>query len=146
MPVAGTTLRMAIPCKPDREARPVELGGAKVELRMFHCVAGGVSFALGHAHLADPTRVPAVLLQWRRATLQGLQVRAATEAAFVPAQASALAGSVRVVVTGSRADGSPLQLQAAWFARGTDVFQGLVYGPELSPALADPFFAGLRFP
>jgi len=45
-----------------------------------------------------------------------------------------------------RADGGTLLSHAAYFARGTVAFQAVVYAPAMKPELAEPFFAGLRFP
>jgi hypothetical protein len=38
-----------------------------------------------------------------------------------------------------------VQSQAAYFARGTSVFQAVVYARALKPEMTEPFFTGLRF-
>jgi hypothetical protein len=38
-----------------------------------------------------------------------------------------------------------MQTQGQYFARGTSVYQAVVYAPKLKAEMTEPFFAGLRF-
>lgn len=134
-----------LPCKPDRATRPVTLGGQSVELTMAGCDAGGATFAVSYATLADPSRANEVLVQWREVTLVNMRAAAPRDAPFALKGALALPASVQTVSVGQRADGLPVLAHAAWFARGSQVFHAVVYADKLSPEVAEAFFSGLAF-
>jgi hypothetical protein len=50
-----------------------------------------------------------------------------------------------VSASGQRPDGSPVRGEAAYFARGGQVFQAVVYAAEPRPEWVQPFFDGLKF-
>ncbi|MES2976754.1 MAG: hypothetical protein V4757_24310 [Pseudomonadota bacterium] len=135
-----------LPCKPDRAARPVTLAGQSMELKLAGCEAGGATFAVSHATLADPSRANEVLAQWRQVTLANMNAAAPRDAAFRVKGALDLPASVQTVAVGRRADGLPVLAHAAWFARGAQVFHAVVYADRLSPEVAEAFFSGLAFP
>jgi hypothetical protein len=64
---------------------------------------------------------------------------------FLPPGAMALPQSLRVTAAGQRADGSKVQSEAAYFARGSQVVQAVIYADRLAAETTDPFFAGLKF-
>lgn len=140
----GTTF----PCKPDQEARRVELAGQAVQMEMLGCEADGATFAVSHAVLPAGT-APAVALQhWQAAAAAraGATWPAATTP-FVPKGALALPEAVRTTVQGQRPDGAAVTLQAAWFARvvGPEVhlYHAAFYSRTPRPEVADVFFNGL---
>ncbi len=141
----STDLVAMLPCKPDKAVRPVNLAGQAVELHMAGCEAGGATFAVSHATLADPARANEVLTQWRLVTLTNMQAAAPRDAAFQPRGALQLPASVQTVAVGRRADGLPVLAHAAWFARGGQVFHAVVYADKLDPEVAEAFFSGLSF-
>ncbi len=141
-----TPLKALLPCKPDRASRQVPLAGRQVELQVLGCDTGGATFALFHAELGEPGRGGEALAQWQQASLATLRATGSQAAPFVPPGALALPQSVRVTAEGQRADGSRVQGQAAYFARGTQVFQAVIYAEQIRPEWADAFFGGLRFP
>lgn len=143
--VEPTPLRAMLPCKPDKATRKVPMAGADVDLEVLGCEAGGATFAVLHATLPDPTRANEVLVQWNRATLANLHGTPTASVAFAPAGATPLPGAQRVSATGKRADGSAVRGEAAYFARGSEVFQAVVYASDPKPASLQPFFDGLRF-
>ena len=57
----------------------------------------------------------------------------------------ALPQSLRVTAAGQRADGSKVESQAAYFARGSQVVQAVIYAGKLPTEAAETFFAGLGF-
>ncbi|WP_183043387.1 hypothetical protein [Alicycliphilus denitrificans] len=149
LPEAGITL--SLPCKPERAARPVDLGAGEVELSMVGCRADGATFALSHMPLADPSQAGAALARWRTAVLArmqaGPQAQAQAGAAFVPRQALDLPQSLRMVVRGRGADGAEVVAETVWFARleglQARLYHAVVYAPQPRTAAADTFFTGL---
>ena len=103
--IEATQLSAMFPCKPEKAARKVALGGATVELTMHH----------------------------------------STQSAWAMERSSVLPQALVVEAAGTSSDGRPLVLKAAWFARGAEVYAALLYGPALSPEVAEVFFSGLRF-
>ena len=138
-------LKAMLPCKPDKATRTVTMAGREVQLRVLGCDAGGATFAILYGDVADPLRSAAALGQWKAATLTGLRGAAGSERPFLPSGAMALAQSVRVTASGQQADGGKVQAQAAYFARGSQVVQAIVFAQQLPPEAADTFFAGLGF-
>ncbi len=138
-------LQVLLPCKPDKGARRVPLAGPEVELQLLGCEAGGATFAVLQADVGDPVRAAQALLQWNQATLANLKAGPPRATPFVPPGALELPGAQRVAAEGRRADGSTVQGEAAYFARGTRVFQAVVYADKLTPAMTQPFFEGLKF-
>jgi hypothetical protein len=127
------------PCDPQRGR------GGPVSLQALACDADGATFAVLFAD-ADPGSAGAFLDHWRAATLAGLHSNAEQEIrAFRPSGALGLSQSLQVTATGKRADGRPVQGRAAYFARGRQVFQAVVYAEALRPEFTNPFFSGLAF-
>ena len=52
--------------------------------------------------------------------------------------------AVAVLASGRRVDGSLVQGQAAYFAKGARVVQVVMYAPKINPVAADTFFTSLR--
>lgn len=140
-----TPLKAMLPCKPDKGARTVPMAGRDVSLEVLGCDTGGATFAVLHADIGDASRLGEVLAQWKTATLLNLRSEAAREFAFRPSGALDLRQSLQVVASGKRADGSKVESHAAYFARGSHVYQAVIYSGELKPEIADAFFSGLKF-
>jgi len=149
----STPLRASMPCKPEIAARTVPLDGGPVEMHLAGCDAGGATFVIGWAPVPAP-RLGAVLGAWQDSTLQLAGIPAGPDApagrGFVPAGGAALPQSVRLAATGRAPDGTPLPLQAAWFAAvGTEaggaqaLFAAVYRTPEAADA-SETFFSGLR--
>jgi hypothetical protein len=138
-----STLQAMMPCKPEMAQRPVPMAGRQVELKVLGCDAGGASFALLFADIGEAGRSGEVLAQWKQATLSNLRAVGAQELPFLPKGGVALRESVQVIVSGKRSDGSDVESHAAYFAKGSQVFQAVIYAPKLNAEWADPFFAGL---
>ena len=140
----ATPLRAVLPCKPDKGARTVPMAGRPVELKVLGCEAGGATFAVLFGDVVDPLRSGEVLGQWKAATLANMRSTGASDQPFLPAGAMALPQSLRVTAAGQRADGSRVESQSAYFARGSQVFQAVIYADRIAPEAAAAFFAGLR--
>lgn len=140
-----TSLRAMLPCKPDKGAREVPMAGRQVELKVLGCDTGGATFAVLFADIGDAGRSDQALAQWKQATLANLRPASAQERGFLPPGGIALPQSLQVVAAGQRADGSKVESHAAYFARGSHVFQAVIYADRLQPELTDTFFSGLSF-
>jgi hypothetical protein len=140
-----TALKAMLPCKPDKGARKVPMGGREVELKVIGCDTGGATFAILYGDVVDPLRSGQVLAQWETATLANMRSAKARDEPFLPRGAMALPQSVRVSAAGQRADGSAVESQAAYFARGSQVFQAVIYADRIAPEASEPFFSGLAF-
>lgn len=138
-------LRMTFPCKPDRAEHRADFAGASRVLLAQGCEAGGLMFAVVQSDLGDAGRSEQALQDWNRATLANIQAQPAQRSHFVPRGALDLPASQRVRAQGRRADGSTIESQAVYFARGTRVFQAVVYAKAMRPEAADTFFTGLGF-
>ena len=79
------------------------------------------------------------------ATLANLHGNATGSRPFTLPGTTPLAASQRVTVAGRRADGTPVRGEAAYFARGSQVFQAVVYAADPRPEWLQPFFDGLKF-
>ena len=148
-PVQGTPLRAWMPCKPERASRPVPMLGAPVELHMHACETGGLRFALAWADVGQEALVPAALTAWRGASLQTLRVTAAAPddpALAWPVNVPGVPQVQGVQAQGTDPQGQPVLSRAAYFSRGTQVFQAAVYGARLDEEALNAFFAGLSLP
>jgi hypothetical protein len=143
--IDSAELRAMLPCKPDKASQPVPMAGRQVDLAVLGCETGGATFAILQADVGDPTRVGEVLAQWKTATLLNMRSTSSLETPFRPPGAFGLPQSKQVVASGQRPDGTSVESHAAYFARGSRVFQAIIYSDRLKPDVAEVFFSGLRF-
>ena len=140
----GSALTLLMPCRPQRQARDVDLGGQPLHLVLHACSAGGHTWALAFADLDDPARVDGVLRALQRAAVGNI---GAAQTAALPLDvpgATPNAASGRVALGGRLPDGSEVREQVAVFAYGTRVFQATAVGPQLPDEAVGTFFASLR--
>jgi hypothetical protein len=140
----GAGLRLSFPCRPDRHARNVLAGGAKMQIEMLVCSAGDATFAVAFARLSDPAAVATTLGEWRAAALANLGGATATPLPLQLWGATPNAQAAMLVLSGRRPDGSAVLQQAAFFAKGLQVYQASVIGSELPAEATQTFFAGLK--
>lgn len=142
----NTSLRLLLPCKPDKAQRSVPLGGQPTELAMLGCDAGGATFALAVATVADASQIAAAQAGWQAATLSNMKASgpARITPLIVPG-ASVQPPAVLVQAMGQRADGQAVTSQAAYFVQGSQLFQAVIYAGKLQPEVAETFFASLKF-
>ena len=138
-----TPLGLLLPCKPDKAEKIVPLGGRPTPLRMLGCDAGGATFAVAVADVADAARAAEVLTQWQGLTLANMKAGTPQVTPLALKGAAALPAPVLVKAQGRRADGTAVSGQAAYFAQGTQVFQVVVYADKLAPDVAETYFASL---
>ncbi|MGE0100163.1 MAG: hypothetical protein AB7S86_17620 [Hydrogenophaga sp.] len=145
----GTPLKVLMPCKPEHASRTVPLAGSGTEMHLHSCDTGGLSFAVAWVDLRELARVDAALVEWPRASLASLrlapEVADAAQARWdfqMPGAPKALGLSVQ----GTGPQGQAVLMRAAYFARGTQVFQAAVYGPQLPGEVTATFFEALQLP
>lgn len=138
---------LMLPCKPSILARNVPLAGQTVKLTLHACSAGGQTWALAQADVADPARVTTALQALQATALANLGVANATAAntlALNVPGATPNVAAARVAAQGQLSDGTRVQEQVAVFSFGTRVFQATVVGQRLSAEAVETFFGALR--
>jgi hypothetical protein len=140
----GAPLQALLPCKPESANRSVPMLGQPTELHMHSCEAGGLTFAVAWAELADAGRVGEALDQWQSASLAAIRV--APDAGQPWTAQIAGASTVRGLnAQGSDHQGRALQSRVAYFAQGNKVYQAAIYGPKIPTEAGSTFFDGLSF-
>lgn len=142
----GTDIRVAFPCRPDRQARAVVVAGSRTQMQMLACSAGDATFALAFVDVADPSRVGATLIELRATAASNLQSKSPQSAPLQIRGMTPNEQTARLTISGKLPDGAAVQAQAAFFARGLRVYQATVVGARPLPELADIFIGGLKFP
>jgi hypothetical protein len=142
----GSGLTATFPCRPDRETRDVVLAGSSTSMTLLACSAGGATYALSFADVADPARITATLGALRTSAVANVQGVAPRVAPLRIKGMTANEQAARIAVSGRRPDGAALQEQAAFFTRGQRVYQATVIGAQPVPQSAETFFGGLKFP
>lgn len=143
----GTRLNLLLPCKPDKAQKVVPLGGQATTLSMLGCDAGGTTFAVAVADVGDASRAASVLALWQSLTLAHMKAAPGSlgRLALKIPGASAEVPVSRVLAQGQRADGTAVSGQAAYFAQGSQLFQVVMYAPQITPEVAETFFSSLKF-
>ena len=134
------------PCKPSTDARMVTLEGFRARMVLTTCRAGDVTWALAFADVAEPERVASALTALRAATAANL---GATVQPVGPMRVGGMTPSPqaqRVRMQGKLPGGERVTLEAAFFTRGTWVFQATVMGPRLASDEVGSFFDNLKLP
>ena len=143
----GTGLNLLLPCKPDKAEKVVPLGGRATSLSMLGCDAGGATFAVAVADVGDAAQAAPVLALWQDLTLANMKAAPGSRQPLALKIPGALAGLpvVRFQAQGRRADGTAVSGQAAYFAQGSQLFQVVMYAPQIAPDVAETFFSSLKF-
>lgn len=163
----NSALSLLFPCKPEKAEKMVPLGGPPTNLTLLGCDAGGATFAVAMADIGDAAKVPAVLEQWQNLTLANMKappvgvVAGGTAMApavqpvpgMLPTQrtplkvpgADLLSPPVLLKARGQRPGGDGVTGHAAYFSRGTQVFQVVQYSDKVQPEVSETFFSSLKF-
>ena len=147
--LAGTPLQALMPCKPEAAERTVPLAGVPTLMHMHSCEAGEQTFAVAWADAAAETRVPEILTGWRAGSLAAIRVDPATADNATAEWPVTVPGAQQLrglQAAGQDGQGKTTQVRAAYFSKGTLVFQAAVYGPALPEEVLTTFFEGLRLP
>jgi hypothetical protein len=148
----NTSFSLLLPCKPDKAEKAVALAGQPAQLKMQGCDAGDATFAVSVADIGDASKAGAALAEWQALTLANMKAGPVGTAAgatqvssFRPAGMAAGAPALLVKAQGQRDNGRAVTGQAAYFARGSQLFQVVVYADTVSADLAETFFSSLKF-
>lgn len=148
----NTGLTLLLPCKPDRAEKSVALAGQSAQLQMQGCDAGDATFAVAVATLADASHADAALAEWQQLTLVNMKAGPVGTSAgdtqvtsFRPAGMLTGPPALMVKAWGRRADGRAVAGQAAYFVRGPQLFQVVLYADAMNADTADTFFSSLKF-
>ena len=128
-----------LPAKPTSFARPVDLGGIKVDMNMTAAEVDDVNFAVASAKIADPSQRQAALAAMQAAMLRNIGSTQHSEKAVT------LNGGVPAteVVASGKAGNTALVLHARFVLHGEHVYQAIALGPQgkLSDETADTFLS-----
>ena len=140
----GAAVVALMPCKPVAQQRQLNLAGARVVVSLQACSAGGLTWGLVSADVADPALLGAALDELLAASARNVSARVTGGDAFAPPGSTPNARSRRARLAGTLPDGSRGQLESAVFTHGTWVFQATVLGEKADAEAADNFFSSLR--
>lgn len=136
----------ALPCRPSVYERRVPLAGVSAVWRLQACSAGGATWALGEADLADPALVTAALGQLLAAAAENTAGQRLRDEPWRMSGATPNPQARRISVRGTRPDGRAVEHHAVVFAVGTQVVQLSVVGDAVSPDDVDAMFGSARVP
>ncbi len=139
----GGAVEMLFPCRPTHDARSVRLDGVETPMRMEACHAAGATFSLTVADAGDAARVAPLIRILRAAAVANIEGQASESALAVPgATPNPLSGRLRIA--GRLSDRRAVHEEAAFFVRGTRVYQATVLGESSLIDAADVFFASIK--
>ncbi len=139
----GSGLLAQLPCKPASQVRSVKLAGAAVSMTVLACDAGGATWSLAWADVAEPAQVGPALAALREAALNNLGAGAATPLPLAVKGSTQHVQAARVSFSGKLPSGTAVQAQSAVFAKALRVFQASALGAELDAAAAQVYFDAL---
>ena len=129
----GSSLKAALPCKPDHATRKQQLGSIQVDLSMMGCMANETTFTLSRVPLTNPLDAPKVMAAWQTASAANAKAKPA-EVLAIPAVV--LGASAWPPTVWQTIDGEVTQAHMLWFAKqtatGVTVYQAAMYGKQLS--------------
>ncbi len=137
-------LRLAVPCRPDAAARRLALGGSEVELQLWACSTGGMTFALASADVGDPRRVSAALVALGTAAQANVGGRIEHEEPSRVLGMTPHPDAKRWRIAGRLPDGRAVTQEVAVFTFGNRVYEATVVGARPDPAAVQAFFDGLQ--
>lgn len=136
-----------LPAKPASMTRPIDLGGAKVEMVMTAAEVEGVTFAVGAATLPNAAEVPVALAAMKTGLVRNINGTVKRETGDPSQSGKAGAEPFEVEALGTRApNGAEVLLLARFFAKDARVYQVVVLGPpqKVVRAEADTFFSSFK--
>ena len=125
--VNDSTLKAALPCKPDTATRKQQLGDIQVELSMVGCMVDETTFTLSSIPLNHPRDAAKVLTAWQAAAAVNVGAKPVALAAASVSGAGAWPTASRVTLMGATT-----QAHMLWFAKqtaaGLTLYQAALYG------------------
>lgn len=141
----GGALTAWLPCKPERLARDLMLGeGPARRVELLSCSAGGTTWGITSAAVADEAATRSALQALRAARLRNLEGRELESAPLPLPGLRQPTEALRFTVAGRRPDGSEIIERAALFSHGGRVFHAAALGGSPSPQALETFFENLK--
>ena len=140
----GSAAVVMFPCRAASHARTVALAGAQRKMFMYACNAGDTTYAFSFADVSDPARVDDSLMALREAAVANIGATVGEAVAFEVRGMSASAQARRVAMSGKLPSGASARMVAAFFARGTTVYQATVVGNEPDAEATEVFLSGIE--
>jgi len=143
----GSGLLALFPCKPAGHARRLVLVGMAVDMTLYACSTGGVTYAVGFADLGEPQLVERALEALSAAAASNIDAKGPPS--VTPLRVEGMTPNLqagRRAFDGRLPDGQRVEEEVAVFARGTRVFQATMVGEKLDREAIDTFFGALRLP
>jgi hypothetical protein len=141
----GSTLKAALPCKPDTATRKQQLSDIQVKLSMMGCLSNETTFTLSHIPLSKPLDAPKVLTAWQSAAAANVNAKSEPITPITVSGASAWPPAMRAKFVGTAS-----QAHMLWFAKqtatGLTLYQAAVYGKQPSNEAITTFFESLQLP
>ena len=145
VPIEATGLKATFPCKPEEVLHNTQFApGQTIVLHAFRCEAGGATFVVLYGDVGT-SDLATSLVQWKKASEATIHSTPTSNRPWHPAGALDLAPSSMTQASAAQNKGGELQSQSGYFARGTSIFQAVIYAPQLKVEFTEPFFTGLRF-
>jgi hypothetical protein len=132
------------PCKPDRHARPVLLGGSRLTMEMLVCQAGGVTFAVSFVDVPDLAAVGAVMAELRALAVSNVSGTLGGSRMLQVTGMTPNENAVRLTIAGRLPDGAAVEEQALIFTKGLRVYQASMVGRAIPAEAAEAFVSSLR--
>ena len=148
----GSSLKVQLPCKPDRTSRKVPLGGMPVDLQVMGCESGSAMVAVMTTVLPAGADASAVMSAWQKATLDNARVAqplaAGQQQAWQRPGLLPLTTSLRMQAPGQRPSGEPVNMDAVWgaMAEGERVrlLHAVVYDRKIAVELSTTLFESIQ--
>ena len=137
----------AVSVQAHRPCRQLPLAGVWVELSLFACTTGGVTYAAAFADIGQPQLVGQALAELAAAAARN--IGAEGPHAVAPLRVEGMTPNPqtgRHAFAGRLSDNRRVEEQVAVFARGTRVFQATMVGAKLDVQTVETFFGALRLP
>jgi hypothetical protein len=141
----GAGVLLQFPCKPSGQSRDLQLAGQRVNLALHACAAGGLTWGLAVADVANPALVGQALTELAASAATNLGAVAGESLPLKVNGATPNEAAGRQRLNGKLPDGRAVQMQMAVFTRGTQVYQASVLGERVADDAAQTFFDSLRF-
>jgi hypothetical protein len=140
----GSTLKVQLPCKPDRTTRRVTMGASNVDLQVAGCELGQSMVAVMTAQLPQGADANAILSGWQKITLENMHAQVDARQPWTKSVMMALPASESLQAHGQRPDGRAVHMQAVWgaFAQGEHmhIVHAVVYADKRAEEPAATLF------
>ena len=139
----GSGVTMLFPCGPDRHERAVGIAGQQLVMQMDSCSAAGATFSLAFIDAPQVDRVAPLLDALRVSAAQNI-AGAAEPKPFQPPGATPNERAGLLRIAGRLPDGRDVVEHAAFFVRGTRIYQATAIGAAVSADAVETFFGAIR--